>query len=259
MTQPMAPGDRIEFGFWEAGCMIWVGARDFVSQDYDGFCDLIWQNDQPALEESIWEQKAFLAMDLYQDDGYNVRVIMGDLNQQEQEEWVARVRWVLDLSCGAMIVSGVLGDTDVAEIPNAVTLDHESDCLQCYVTVPPNYYQVEIYSYAPGDLTTGWGQITGSSLFPISEGIEPESLKTYFERTRPNTPIPPWIGCEIATDPQLRAEYYSAASALHYTDFVIRLSPAIEELPPPEITPDGSVQWEFWKPERCPLGLTRQR
>ena len=256
MAEPMALGDRIEFGFWEAGCMVWVGAKDLVSQDYENFCNTIWNNDQPALQREIFERHSFLAMDLYQDDGYNVRVVMGDLNPQEQEEWVARVRWHLDLSCGAMIVSGILGD-GFEDLPNGAELDDENDCLQCYVKVPPNHYQVEIYSYSPGDLTTAWDQIIGSNLFPISEGIEPEPLKTYFERTRPNTAIPPWIGCEIETDPALRQKYYSAAYALHYTDFVIRLSPILEDLSPPPLTSDGTIQWEFRKPDRCPLGLTR--
>jgi hypothetical protein len=257
MAEPMALGDRIEFGFWEAGCMIWVGAKDFVSQDYDGFCNLLWDNNQEKLKAAILEQKAFLAMDLYQDDGYNVRVVMGELNDQENEEWVARVRWRLDLACGQMIVSGVLGDSDVDEIPEASAIAKNEDCLQCYVSVPPAEYQVEIYSYAPGDLSTGWGQITGCSLFPATEGITPEHLKDYFERTRPNTPIPAWIGYEIAEDPERRQQYYQEASDLHYTDFVIRLSPILEDLPPPELEEGGSVKWEFRKPDRCPLGLIR--
>lgn len=258
MTEPMALGDRIEFGFWEAGCMIWVGAKDLVSQDYDGFCNLIWNNNQPELRRTIFEQKAFLAMDLYQDDGYNVRVVMGDLNEQEQEEWVARVRWRLDLSCGEMIVSGVLGD-DLDDLPNAKEVSEDNDYLQCYVSVPPNEYQVEIYSYPPSDITTAWHQITGSDLFPISEGIEPEPLKAYFERTRPNTPIPAWIGCEIEEDPERRQKYYDETYSLHYTDFVIRISPSIEDLQPPKLGEGGAIEWEFRKPDRCPLGLKKQR
>ena len=258
MAEPMALGDRLEFGFWEAGCMIWVGAKNFVEKDYEGFCNLIWNHDNPKLQEAIFAQKAFLAMDLYQDDGYNVRVVMGDLNEQERDEWVARVRWRLDLSCGQMVVSGVLGDDDFDEIQDAQAIANSNDCLQCYVTVPPNEYQVEIYSYAPSDITTAWEQITGSNLFPISEEIEPESLKSYFERTRPNTPVPAWIGCEIEEDPDRRAKYYEEAYSLHYTDFVIRLSPIPEDLTPPVLEEGGSIKWEFRKPDLCPLGLTRK-
>ena len=257
MAEPMALGDRIEFGFWEAGCMIWVGAKDFVSKDYEGFCNLIWDQDNQKLQEAIFKQKAFLAMDLYQDDGYNVRVVMGELNEQERDEWVARVRWRLDLSCGQMVVSGVLGDDDFDEIQDAKEISNSDDCLECYVSVPPNEYQVEIYSYPPSDITTAWDQITGSDLFTIAEGIEPEPLKEYFERTRPNTPVPAWIGCEIEEDPDRRKKYYEEAYSLQYTDFVIRLSPVIEDLPLPELGDGGAIKWEFRKPDRCPLGLTR--
>ncbi|MFN5855305.1 MAG: hypothetical protein ACK456_05305, partial [Pseudanabaenaceae cyanobacterium] len=62
MAEPMALGDRIEFGFWEAGCMVWVGAKDLVSQDYENFCNTIWNNDQPALQREIFERHSFLAM-----------------------------------------------------------------------------------------------------------------------------------------------------------------------------------------------------
>ena len=151
MVEPMALGDCSEFGFWEVGCMIWVSAKDFASEDYEGFCNLIWNNVQLKLREVIFEKKAFLAMDLYQDDGYNVCVFMGDLNEQERDEWVARVHWRRDLSCGEMLVSGMLGD-DFDDIPNALEVNDDIGCLQCYVTVPPNEYQVEIYSYPPSDI-----------------------------------------------------------------------------------------------------------
>ena len=255
MSEILALGDRVEFSFWEAGCMIWVGAKALVTDDYDGFCNSIWNNDREKLQTMIFEQKAFLAMDLYQDDGYKVRVVMGQLNEQEREEWVARVRWRLDLSCGQMLVSGILGDSDFDDIPNAKAIADDSSYLECYVAVPPNEYQVEVYSYAPGDLSTAWHQIIGSNLFPISEHIEPEDLKTYFERTRPETLPPAWIAYEIAEDSELKNKYYQEASNSRYTDFVIRLSPVLEDINPPELDAGGAIKWEFRKPDRCPLGL----
>ena len=256
--ETMTLGDRIEFVFYEAGCMIWVGAYDLVSKDYEGFCNLIWNNDQPNLKAAIIEQKAFLAMDLYQDDGYNVRVVMGDLNEQERDEWVARVRWRLDLSGGKMVVSGVLGEEEeFLEMSDARAIAQDNDCLECYVSVPPKEYQVEIYSYAPSDLSTGWGQIVNPSLFKPTAGIVAEPLKDYFERTRPDTPMPAWIAYEIALveNSDQQHKYYDQAAKLRYTDFVIRLSPVIEDLEPPELEAGGSVKWEFRKPDRCPLGL----
>ena len=199
-------------------------------------------------------------MDLYQDDGYNVRVVMGELNEQEHEEWIARVRWHLDLSCGKMVVSGVLGEEDeFDDMPDAKAIaDDGDDCLQCYLPVPPHQYQVEVYSYAPRDLSTGWGQIVDPDLFKPIQGIQPEPLKEYFERTRPNTPVPAWIGCEIEEDLERKQRYYEAANdAPDFINFVVHLSPILEDLPPLELEEGGCVKWEFRKPDRCPLGLSR--
>lgn len=252
----MNKGDRIEFSFWEAGCLIWVGAKDLCGLSYNEFCHLIWESDPEKIQKFIYEYQAFLAMNLYQDDGYRVRVIMGELNPQEQEEWVARVRWKLNLSCGAMVVSGIL-DADEEEFDDLPSTNDivEGDALQCYIQVKPGIYQVEIYSYAPGDLSTAWGQITGSGLFKPQAGIEAESIKDYFTRTRKPEEISAWIAYEITENPDQKREFYQAAVDANYIDFVIRLSPIIDDLPLPKIDNDGAVAWEFRKPEKCPLGI----
>ena len=155
-----------------------------------------------------------------------------------------------------MVVSGIADDEEdeFINMPSANELKN-GDNLQCYVEVVPGIYQVEIYSYAPGDLSTGWGQITGSSLFKPAHGIELESIKDYFLRTQKLAEMPAWIGYEITEDSEKRSEFYQAAVEEKYIDFIIRLSPVIEDLPVVEIGDDSSVNWEFRKPEKCPLGI----
>jgi hypothetical protein len=248
----MKNGERIEFSFYEAGCLIWVGAKDLGGLSYQEFSRLLW-SDNPI---KVLEQQIFLAMDLYQDDGYLVRVVLGELTPQEEEEWVARVRWKLNLTCGAMIVSGILDEDESVNIPSVDDLNEEADILQCYVEVPPAIYQVEIYSYPPGDLSTGWGQITDPDLFPAEPGIQPESIKDYFLRTRQMTEIPPWIAYEITENKRKKREILSTLDDISYVNFVIRLSPIIDDdLPLPKLDDDNSVAWEFRKPEKCPLGI----
>ena len=251
------PGDRIEFSFWEAGCLIWVCSKDLGGLSYREFCSLIHGDNPAKLRQLILEKKAFMSMELYQDDGYSVRVIMGELNEQESEEWVARVRWKLNLSCGKMVVSGIADDEEdeFASMPSATELEDNSDLLQCYVEVPPGEYQVEVYSYAPGDLSTCWGQIVNPDLFCPQAGIEPEPLKDYFYRTRPHEKPPAWIACEIEEDDKKRQEHYEAARAMPCIDFIVKLSPSINDLPIPEFGQDGCLMWEFRKPNRCPLGI----
>ena len=254
----MQKGDRIEFSFWEAGCLIWVGCQDLGGLSYEEFCNLIWGNDPEKLKQFVLEKKAFMPMNLYQNDGYSVRVVLGELNEQETEEWVARVRWKLNLSSGKMVISGI-ADEDAEyfrDMPSAIE-QKDNDYLQCYVEVPPGEYQVEVYSYAPGDLSTGWGQIVDPDLFTPSKGIEPESLKNYFNRTRPNEEPPAWIGYEITDDDEKLKEYATLASGYPCIDFIVKLSPVSDELPIPELEDDGYLAWEFRKPERCPLGIPR--
>lgn len=253
----MEKGKRIEFSFWEAGCLIWVGAKDLGGLSYQDFCQLLWGDNPTTFKQFVLEENAFLPMNLYQDDGYRVRVVLGDLNPQEAEEWVARVRWKLDLTCGEMVVSGIL-DEDVDEfmsMPSATNLE-EGGTLQCYVEVPPALYQVEVYSYPPGDLSTGWDQIVNNKLFPATAGIESESLADYFHRTRQLSEMPPWIACELATGKENFSELYQQARDAHYIDFVVRLTPEIDQdLPLPKTNDDNSIQWEFRKPVKCPLGI----
>lgn len=254
-------GERFEFSFWEAGCLIWVGSQDLGGLSYGDFCDLIWGKNPEKSRQFILEKKAFMPMNLYQDDGYSIRVMMGELNEQEQDEWVARVRWKLDLTCGKLVVSGVADEEEEAfkEMPPVTQLEEVSNNFQCYVEVTPGEYQVEIYSYAPGDLSTGWGQIVSPQLFPPTSGIEPESLKDYFHRTRTESEIPPWIAYEICDDKLKTLAAYQAARDISYLDFIVRLCDCEENLNVPNVGTDGCLIWEFRKPNRCPLGIERAK
>lgn len=252
----MELGDRYECEFWEAGCLLWVGAKDHGGLSYETVCEQLWGMDPAGFTTSLLERKIFLPMGLYQDDGYRVRVVIGDLNDQEATEWVAMVRWQLDLSCGAMLISGILGDGhEVDLIPDIESLDPSTlDCLECYVRVPQGIYQVEVYSYPPGDLSTGWGQIVNPQLFSPTSGIGSENLANYFHRTRPGQEPPLWITCDILDD------HEATASEIKYVDFVVRLMPLNLEqsqsmLPPNFNAMGGEVLWNFRKPDLCPLGI----
>lgn len=253
----MLTSESISFSFWEAGCLIWVGAKDLGGLSYSEFCHLIWGENPEKLKDYIINKKSFIPLDLYQDDGYRVRFTMGELSPQEQEEWVARCRWQLDLSCGQMVVSGIADDDDdeFLHMPPATEISDNSDELQCYLEVPPGLYQVEIYSFAPGDLSTGWGQIVNPRLFPATESVEPEPLSAYFRRTRPNQEAPIWIALELTEDQTKQRQLYQALDDYRYIDFTIRLTSKLDTLPVPQISQSGGVQWEFRKPELCPLGI----
>ena len=247
----------IRFRFWEAGCLIWVGAKDLGRLSYLEFCQLIWGEDLEKLREAVIHRRLLIPLDLYQDDGYSVRLQMQPLTPQEDAEWVARARWYLDLSQGQMVISGIAdGEEDAfLTLPIATDSTAVEEAFQCYIDVPPGLYQVEIYSFAPWDLSTAWQQITGDGFFPTSPGIEPESLPDYFKRTRPGHQPPPWIALELTEDSEQKQQFYQQLTDLQYVNFIIRLTSELTELPTVEINDNAAVAWEFRKPERCPLGI----
>jgi len=230
--------EQIDFNIQEAGCLLYVadknlGGRPFVELNSTDWKDL-------TLEHSI------MMMSLYQDDGYAVRVVIGDLTDQEKSEWTSKASWKLNLESGEMVVSGVC-DEDLGDYLEDFGdgLD-ETDCqLGCIVKIPKGEYQVDVYSYPPNDLAGGWMAIEDKSSFRACFGrdseIPFEKPMDYFKRTRPNENAPDWV-----------KDGYEDAGFL---DFVIHLSPASDAPLTSEFENDGCLLWEYRKPEICPVGI----
>jgi hypothetical protein len=185
---------------------------------------------------------ALMPMSLYQDDGYLVRFILGELSQQEQAEWTARALWKLDIPCGEVLISGILtpdfNEEYSAIVPAAANGSYWAGA---YIGVPPGVCQVEVYSYPPGDLSGGWGMMTNPRTFGKHPGIASEKAVDYFCCTRPHQEPPAWI-----------EEKDKEGS---YIDFIIRLGPLQKEPMQPDMEEDGCIKWEYRKPDICPLGI----
>jgi hypothetical protein len=232
---------RIDFTIQNAGCLIWLAPRSLGGVSPEQFGQ-IWMGEGDENVQDLVARGAFIGMSLYQDDGYNVRFVVGDLTPDEEAEWTAHAVWKLDVGCGQVIVSGSLSedfDDEFAEIEKAV--DGGSYWVGCYVEVPRGEYRVDVYSYPPGDLSAGWEHITNTELFGKHPAVEPEEAASYFRRTRPGLEPPAWI-----------KEGYDETS---YVNFVVRLSPLAGEVSAPAMEEDGCIEWEFRKPEICPLGI----
>jgi hypothetical protein len=230
---------RCELMIHEAGCLIMVAPMSLGGREYSDLFEVF--DDQEQLRRMI-QDGALMPMDLYQDDGYVVRVVLGELNEQEATEWTARVRWKLNIPCGQLLVTGALDNEEGFEEMR----DGDKSWLGGYVEVPAGEYGVEVYSYPPGDLTSGWGQIEnfdGSGLFKPSREIEPEKPMDYFARTRNGEAPPAWI----------REDGFVREG--EYINFVVRLAPLTGDLSTPEFEEGGFLKWEFRKPERCPFGV----
>ncbi|MEW6211304.1 MAG: hypothetical protein AB1631_23265 [Acidobacteriota bacterium] len=229
---------RTEFIISEAGCLIWVAPADLGGLSPIEFYEADLSN--------LVERGAMMPLSLYQDDGYLVRIVEGDLSEEEASEWTARARWKLALNCGEMIVSGILTpdiESEIREIKPAK--NGGSFWAGCSLKVAPGACQVEIYSYPPGDLSGGWMQIEDPQMFKLAMNeesrFEPEEVIEYFRRTRPGEKPPAWIEGKI--------------DETEYVNFIIRLAPVGEDLPTPKIGDEGCIEWEYRKPDLCPTGI----
>lgn len=232
---------RLEFVVEEAGCLIWLAPMSLGGLTLEEFGRVWTENSDGTTVADLVARGAMMPMGLYQDDGYLVCFVLGDLSDQEEREWTARVRWKLDGPCGQVLVSGPISDDLEDELSGIEPAeDGGSYWTGCHVEVSPGEYHVEVYGYPPGDLSGGWGRIAKSDLFGTSPGIEPED--------------PPTSSASPAQTrrPGLVEGGYDDTP---YVDFVVRLSPLTHDPPLPDLEADGCIEWEFRKPDLCPTGL----
>lgn len=229
---------QIDFNIQEAGCLIYVADRNLGGRPFGDLNSTDWKD--------LTIENVIMMMSLYQDDGYSIRVVSGDLTDEEKSEWTSKATWKLNFQSGEMVVSGVC-DPDlenyIIEFGDGI---NDTDCqLGCIVKIPKGAYQVDVYSYPPNDLAGGWMAIEDRSSFRACFGkdseIPYEKPTDYFKRTRPNENPPDWI-----------KESYEDALFL---DFVIHLSLITEEIFTSEFEDDGCLIWKHRKPEICPIGI----
>ena len=222
----------------EAGCLLYAADLNLGGNPFARLDDRDWK--------PLTAKGALMATSLYQDDGFNVRVVFGEINAEEESQWTSHVRWKLDLESGKMVVSGVC-DPDIEEyLKDFPVAENGGDYhLGCLVEVPPAVYAVTIYSYPPKDLGGGWMALEDpdsyKTCFGQDSGFKYEDPLEYFARTRPRQTPPDWLrdGWEDND----------------FLDFLIRLAPLKAEPPPPEFETDGCLAWAFRKPAVCPLGI----
>ena len=236
----------IDLQIGTAGCLIWVAPRSLGGLSPVDFSSAWMGGGGPESVESLIKRGAIAPFGLYQDDGYCVRFLQGDLSDQENEEWTAKGVSKLSIPCGEVLVSGVLtpdfADIELPSMTEASAPGYFE--LGCFVKVDPGEYKLEVLAYPPDDLSAGWGHITDHLSFGKVAGIKPEKPLDYFKRTRPGEAPPPWINFEDEEK--------------QYVNFIVRLSPYMGDPHEPKLADDGAdvgIAWEFRKPDKCPLGI----
>lgn len=238
--------ERFEVMIEIAGGLLWLAPRSLGGLTPQQFSQMWLGGGAPESLESLIQRGCMMPLSLYQDDGYSIRFVQGELTQQEREEWTAHSQMNLEIPCGELLVSGVLTpDFAELEFPQMGVAEPDAEYqLGCYLQVEPGSYRVDVYSYPPGDLSGAWGHIVDSDTFGRIAGLESETAERYFERTRPDILPPAWINDQD--------------DGTFFLSFLIQVTPHDATLPAPLMGDDGvGVAWEFRKPEKCPLGIRR--
>jgi predicted DNA-binding WGR domain protein len=196
-----------------------------------------------------------LPVELVQDDSFIIRLVVGELGPEEEEEWVGRIAWKLRVPDGKLAVAG--GFELVME---PVEGGGGSDYLQSLdalrvVDVPPGEYRAELLAFLNG--------VNGHWLLDHASP-EKEPIGAWFRRTRPKEKFPPWLRRWCRSDPDMdpghEAEWAKGKekeTKSEAVDFLLRLAPLAGELSLPAIGEGcfGLDAFEARKPARCPLGI----
>lgn len=79
----------------------------------------------------------------------NTIFVLGNLTEQEEQDWIGRLTWKLNIPCGKLIL--LCGGGDAEEFAYAISGNPPKPNYEIFqvIEVPPDNYLVEIYAYFP--------------------------------------------------------------------------------------------------------------
>ena len=169
----------------------------------------------------------------------NAIAVVGDLTEQEANEWIGRISWKLSIPCGKLLI--VCGGGDEDDLAAAISGEGYEGFDDYFETldVPPGEYLVEIYAYV-------------SSMTVDLYFRDDEPLSEWFYQTHPGVELPRWL------------QQFNTGRAIgelgdELVSYLIRLAPLEAEPPLPKLV--SEIGWcgefEYRRPEICPLGISR--
>jgi hypothetical protein len=166
-------------------------------------------------------------------------VVAGALAAREEEEWIGRIAWKLNVPCGKLVI--VCGGGDEAELAEALSGAPPDPNYHYYhaFDVEPGRYLVEVYAFV-SSMTVD---------FAFDEG---EPLEPWFRATRPGEPTPAWLE-------SFTSQGYAGELADELVSYLVRFAPLTSEPVEPDLVDDigWCGEFEIRRPERCPLGISR--
>jgi hypothetical protein len=174
------------------------------------------------------------------------RFVVGDLSEEEESEWIARVQAPLSIPDGVFILVRGAMPEDFEEIG--------SDCKDGYVTVnvEPGEYVVEIYAFVGSYTVNELFYQAGDAEADLNENAPSTNrLRDWWTNTRGEAPLPEWLGSWIE-------DGYVDNDKCGLLAYVIRLIESDNKIPAPPQDED----YEWWvtefqtrEPDKCPRGI----
>ena len=143
----------------------------------------------------------------------NTVFILGDLNEQEERNWIARLQWKLNIPCGKLILCCGCSDEDLGPAAAGQPPDKHYEIYQV-INVPPAEYLVEIYAFLPS-MTV---QVSLDVYDEKGNYREDEELEKWYQENRPG---------------------------IEFLGYIIRLKPLENEPTMPELDGGWFQKFEF--------------
>ena len=196
----------------------------------------------------------FMPVELYRDDPFLARIVLGELSADEQSESLAEVSWKLRVPCGVLVVAAgseyVLGEAnaDFAEYFRRIP-------------VPPGDYLVTVHT-----LITSPNAAACLSLEEDADGTP--RVGKWWRETRAGEKMPLWLQNALAEGYYADAAEAGEAGDEDYdpaadpqVDFIVQLRPLTRE-PPGSVLEAATEGWFLFDKRhtlaQCPRGLPAQ-
>lgn len=113
-------------------------------------------------------------------DGHTV-IVLGDLTEPEEHNWIAKLAWKLAIPCGKLVIH--CGGGDANELAYAIAGNSPEPNYRIFqvIDVPPDEYLVQIYAYLPS-MTV---QLSLEEYDKRGNLKENTALKEWYQRHRP--------------------------------------------------------------------------
>lgn len=174
----------------------------------------------------------------------NVAIVIGDLTEEEKDEWIGRIQSKLEIPCGEfMVMGGGMEEHFEDALTNPEAPNPHFTFFQKF-KVEPGTYLVEVYAFLSSiTVNFHWDEMQ-------ERGESVEEWCKLHHVTKED--YPEWMHFFAEED-------YVDSEELDLQEYIIRLVPLTDEVPLPKLEEDS--KWcglfEIRRPEKCPRGLSR--